>query len=78
MFTAFKPNGLAYPYQQDESISNFKCVGWYFLFFPNFNRTFCKLTEIPDVVSYLGLHFLLLSHRKDARLIWLVKLMDKK
>ena len=49
-----------------------------FIFFPNFNRTFCKQTEDPDAVSYLGLHCLLLSHRKDARLMWVVKLMDKK
>ena len=38
-----------------------------FIFYSNFNRTFCKQTvEIPDP----GLHCLHLSHKKDARLIW--------
>ena len=26
----FQPNGLAYPYQYDEPIANFRGVGWYF------------------------------------------------
>ena len=29
-FNPFKPNELSYHYQQDESISNFRGVGWYF------------------------------------------------
>ena len=28
----FMPNGITYPYQLDESISNFRVVGWYFSF----------------------------------------------
>ena len=55
-----------------------RLLGGIFIFFSNFNRTFCKQTEDPDAVSYLGLHCLLLSHKKDARLIWVVKLMVKK
>ena len=47
-------------------------LGGIFFFFPNFNRTFCK--QDPDhtayVVSDLGLHCLPMSHKKDARIIW--------
>ena len=31
-FNPFMPNVFSYPYQLDESISNFRIVGWYFSF----------------------------------------------
>ena len=41
-----KPNGLAFPYKKDNTISNFRGAGWYFSFFyPNFDRTFYKQIE---------------------------------
>ena len=39
-----KPNVLAYPYHRDKLISNLSCIGCYFSFFKNSNRTFCKQT----------------------------------
>ena len=47
----------------------------FFIFFPNFDRIFCKKTGDPDqtprtVASDLGLHCSPMSHKKDARLIW--------
>ena len=47
-------------------------LGGIFHFYSNFKRTFCKQTV---AASDLGLHFLPMSHKKDARLIW-VKVMD--
>ena len=42
-----------------------------FKFYPNCNRTFCKQTlETQNMASDLGLHCLYMSHKKDARLIW--------
>ena len=43
-FNPFKPNGLAYTYQWNEPISNFRNSGWYFSFCSNFHRTFCRQT----------------------------------
>ena len=41
----FMPNVFSHPYQLDESISNFRNVGWYFFYFHlNFGRHFCKQT----------------------------------
>ena len=53
-------------------------LGGIFCFCSNFNRKFCKQrveTLITDqmptcAVSDLGLHCLLMSHKKDVRLIW--------
>ena len=39
------PNVFSHPCQLDESISNLRVVGWYFLIFiQNFKRNFCKYT----------------------------------
>ena len=38
----FKMKELAYPYQKDEPIANFRGVEWYFNLPLNFNITFCK------------------------------------
>ena len=53
-------------------------LGGIFYFYSNFNRTFCQQSVDPDqtphsAVSDLGLHCLPMSHKKDARLIILVK-----
>ena len=44
-----------------------------------FNRTFCKQLGDPDqtpgsAASGLGLYYLPMSHKKDARLIWVKSL----
>ena len=44
IFNPFKPNGISYSYPLDQSISVLRVVGWYFSFYSNFNRTFCKQT----------------------------------
>ena len=51
-------------------------MGVFFHFYSNFKRNFCKQnSEEPDqtphfAASDLVLHFLHMSHKKDARLIW--------
>ena len=40
----FKPNGVSHCYQLEQYIFVSIDVGWYFLFYSNFNRTFCKQT----------------------------------
>ena len=58
---------------------------FFFHFFPNFNRTFCKHT-VKILIRHwtmqclavfdLGLHCLPMSHKKDARLKWVkIKLL---
>ena len=69
----FKPNGISYYYQLDQSISVLRVVGWYF--YSNLNRTICKQTVETDQMSHfaasdLGLHCLPMSLIKDTRLIW--------
>ena len=62
----FKPNGISHHNQLEHH------------FYSNFNRTFCKqFVEtlikhriLGGAASGLGLHYLLTSHKKDARLIW--------
>ena len=44
LLNPFMPNVFSPPYQLDESISNFRVVGWYFSFLLNFKRNFCKQT----------------------------------
>ena len=38
LFNTFKPNVFSHPYQLDESISNFRVVGWYFSFLFKFQK----------------------------------------
>ena len=59
----------------------FKCC-WCWLFYSNSNRTFCMQTmemindQVPHSVAYcLVLHVLPMSHKKDARLIWVKSLI---
>ena len=55
-------------------------LGCMFRFYQNSNRTFCKKNSgDPDqtprsAASDLGLHCLSMSHKKDARLIWVKSL----
>ena len=70
------PNVLSHPYQLDESISNFRVVGWYFSFY-SFKRHFCSEqwitlsdAEPSFAASALVLHCLQIPHKKDTRLIW--------
>ena len=70
------PNGFSHLYQLDEFISNFRVLGWYFSVLFKFKKKllFANSGE-PDqtprfVASDLVLHYLPMSHKKDARLIW--------
>ena len=72
------PNGFSHIYQLDEFFSNFMVVEWYFSFLFKFSKKqqllFANSVE-PDqtpcfAASDLVLHCLPLSHKKDARLIW--------
>ena len=69
------PNVFSHNYSLDESISNFRVVGWYFSFLFNFNKKLLQANSgEPDqtplfAASDLFLHCLPMSHKKDARLI---------
>ena len=59
-------------------------LGAIFLFYPNFDRIFCKHTVETDpdqtahsAVSDLGLHCLPMSHKKDTKLIWVKELWPR-
>ena len=72
------PNVFSHPYQLDESISNFRVVGWYFSFLFKFKKIlFANSGETDQTPRYaasdLVLHCLPMSHKKDARLIWVKK-----
>ena len=65
-------------YQLDKSILGLRVLRWCFSIYSNLNRRFCKQTVENDqmphsVASDLGLHYLLMSHKKDTRLIWVKK-----
>ena len=71
----FKPNGIADPNQKNEPISNFSCVAWYFSLYSNVNCTFKFVSGDRDqtprsAASNQALHCLHMSHKSDARLIW--------
>ena len=40
----FIPNGISQCYKLEQSISVLRDVGWYFSFYSNFKRNFCKQT----------------------------------
>ena len=42
MLKPFKPNGISCPYQLEQFISLLRVDGWYFSFYSNFDKTFCK------------------------------------
>ena len=69
-------NEFSLPYQLEESISDFRAVGWYFHFYSNFKTYLFKVT-VENLIrrrvfaaSDLVLHCLPMSYTKDARLIW--------
>ena len=72
----FKPNGFSNSYQLDQSIFIIRVVGWYFSFFKIFIELSISKQCNPDQTlhssaSGLGLHCLPMSHKEDARLIWI-------
>ena len=78
MFNPFMPNGLSHLYQLDQSISNYMGVGCFFFIF-SLSKFQLKIllanSEDPIqtlhyAVSDLNLHCLSMSHKKNARLIW--------
>ena len=72
----FKPNGISHCYHLDQSISVLRDAGCYFSVCSNFHRTFCKQTVETLIrcrflaASDLVLHCLPMSHKKEARFIW--------
>ena len=64
------PNVFSQSYQLHQSISVIRVVG-IFRFYSNFKRNFCKQTVENLIVAFdLVLHCLPMSHKEDARLVW--------
>ena len=64
-------NGLSQSYHLDESTFISRGVGRNFSFLFHFSMKFMKENRMaPDTASHLGLYCLPMSHKKDARLIW--------
>ena len=58
----FKPNGISLHYQLDQSISILRVVLWYFFhFYSNFNRTFCKQTVETLIRCHILRHLIWVS-----------------
>ena len=76
VFNPLVRNGLSHPYHLDESTFRFRDTGSNFLFLFNFSIKFMSANRrAPDgtlrfAASHLGLFCLPMSHKKDARLIW--------
>ena len=77
----FKPNGISHYYQLDQYISVLRDVGSIFHFYSNFNLTFCKQL-VETLIRRRVLRRLIwvctvcsMSHKKDARLIWVKMLV---
>ena len=74
---SLKMNGISHPYNLDESIFSFKGTRCYFQFLFYFPIKFMSTNRIaPDgtprfAASHLELFCLHMSHKKDARLIWI-------
>ena len=68
-FNTFKPNGIAYHYQLDRSVSVLRGVGYFFLILIRNNKLAETLIGLRSAASELGLHCLHTSCKKDARLI---------
>ena len=70
------PNGSSVSSQWDQSISVFRVVGWCFSFLCKFLKIFCMqivenlIRRRVSAASDLVLHCLPMSHKKDARHIW--------
>ena len=71
-------NGLSHPYHLDQSIFISRGIRSDFSFLFHFSMKIMKANRIAQdgtprfAASNLGLFCLPVSHRKDARLIWLV------
>ena len=81
LFNPFKQNGIFHYYQLDQSVSVLLVVGWYFSIFIQFLiTTFRKQTVENLIRCYIlwhltwGLHCLSMSHKNDARFIWINQL----
>ena len=65
--------GISHPYQLDESTFIFRGIRGNFSFLFHFSITFLTNRIAPDgtrfVASHIGLLCLLMSHKKDSRLI---------
>ena len=77
-------NGLSHPYHLHKSIFIFRCIGSiFFSFLFHFSMKIMSANRIaPDgtpryAASHLGKLCLPLSHKKDARLIWVKTLFKK-
>ena len=67
-------NGLSHPYHLDESIFNFRDIGSNFSFFISFfDENYLSKQNSPrcDAAFYLPV-----SHKKEARLIWVKQLFS--
>ena len=58
----FMPNVFSHPYKLDESISNFRVVGWYFSFLFKFKRNFCK-QAVENLIRCRILRFANVPHK---------------
>ena len=64
-------DGLSHPYHLDESSFVLRGIGSNFSFYFIFRRKSCKQVEWPQMGRcVLRLYILPISHKKDARLIW--------
>ena len=81
ILTLFIPNVFSHPYQLDESISNFRDVGWHCqvifiqILMENYVSKQCRTDQTPR--SDLILHCLPMSPKKDARLVWVNRTLVK-
>ena len=72
-------NGLSHPYHLDESTFIYRGIRSDFSFLFHFSMKFLQANRIaPDgtprfAASHLGLFCLPMSHKRDARLIWVKK-----
>ena len=74
--SGIKFNPFIEPYQLDTSISNFRVVELYFSFYIQIcKQTLKTLIRLCSTASDLGLHCLHMSHKKDARYIWVMNVI---
>ena len=79
----FKPNRISHFYQLDQSISILRAVGWYFQFYSNFIRTFCKQIVETQIRCPILWHLVwvctvcLCPAKKDVKLKWVNRLKFK-
>ena len=82
-FNPFKPNGYSHSYHMHQSISfllRVIGVGFFFHFYSNVNRIFCKQAvetlirrHIQRRLIWVCIVCIIKSHKKDARHIWVNK-----